>query len=526
MKDFGLKRRWMKMAEAFLIGFVIFIFCLSALQSLFLLAETKISILPYHSPHGDEGFLFFSIVTMIIAGLGIIALLLLKLWRLKGVYAQKQLLKQQFFQAQKMEALGRLAGGVAHDFNNILASMMGYTEFLLDDLEKGTEQYGFARQIERGGQQARALVDQILAFARQRDRVKGPVDMVEVVRETHSMLRSTLPATISTKVDIPVSEAFIHANPSQIGQVLMNVCVNAADAMGDEHGRLSISLAVREAGDFPYDLMLSDSLSREKSFLSTVIQSREDGGHLLLMGNIVRGQRYVQIEIADTGCGLSQLIMEHMFDPFYTMNKGGKGTGLGLSSVHGIIATHQGALTVSSKEGEGAVFDLYFPLMEGMGSVEFQPDQEEPVSVTDVAAYFILVVEDNDDVRDMLIRMIARCGYQVEGCSSACDAIDHLRENPERYHLVITDYIMPDMTGAELVEEIGHDFPELPLLLITGYSRKELEELRKSNPSVRMLLRKPIEGSVLQRALADILGVERGGPDGVRILKNTKDAAA
>ncbi|MCB9988766.1 MAG: response regulator [Rhodospirillales bacterium] len=503
MPDHLDKQRLIRFAEVSLIAFVILVFCLSAGQSVWILLDENRNLFDSAMPAGPDAFLFFSIVTMVIAGLGLIVLLLLKLKNIERIHAKNQELQQQFYHAQKMEALGRMAGGVAHDFNNILASMMGYAEFLLDDLEQDSEQHRFVRQIEQGGRQARNLVEQILTFSRRRDHVTQPVNLVNALLDTVNMLGSTCPATIKVIPEVYVPEAFIMANTSQVSQVLINLCVNAQDAMDGAHGELRISLrhvAAQEVGKIENFVSM---IPTGKGAPPLAIRDAGNGETHLQMGVFVPDHDYFCLSIADTGAGMSRDIMEHIFEPFYTTKHIDKGTGLGLASVLGIMTDHKGVVAVKSRPGHGTVFELYFPAQkQGVPALTPQPP---PTREKGLGGY-IMLVDDNESVCDMIIKMIRRLGYDVCARNTGPDAIDCLRENPGRFDLVISDFSMPHMTGVEMAEEIHLDFPELPVILITGYSEEKLDDVRSRHPGIRMVLKKPVESRVLGRAIADVLG--------------------
>ncbi len=415
--------------------------------------------------------------------------------------AERESLEKQFFQAQKMEAVGRLAGGIAHDFNNILASVMGYAGFLIEDLPKNTEAKGFAMQIMQGCQQARNLVEQILTFSRRREDVRETMDLNAAVRDTISMLRSTLPALIELKSMLPDSAILVRANPVQIGQALMNLCVNARDAMPEDRGELSISLVhgIADEGNFPGKL--TNALPEINAAPDIRIISEANSATVLTLGSLMHGRAYASLTIADNGCGISRTVMEHMFEPFFTTKPMDLGTGLGLSAVHGIVASHQGALVVRSREGEGTAFQMYFPLTEDAMAA---PRHDHPMAAH-TGAGRILLVEDQPHVQAMMEIMLKRLGYDPVSCNAGDLAIDHLRENPGRYDLVISDQSMPRMNGSDMAAQIREDFPDLPIILVTGYSHEHLMAVMEKNPSIRAVLPKPIDVRVLARHLRDVI---------------------
>ncbi len=419
--------------------------------------------------------------------------------------AERENLEKQFFQAQKMEAVGRLAGGIAHDFNNILASVMGYAGFLIEDLPDKSEAKSFARQIMQGCQQARNLVEQILTFSRRREDVRETMDLNAALQDTVNMLRSTLPALIELRNEMPEESVLIRANPVQIGQELMNLCVNARDAMPEERGILSISLETVTAGTEASVLPLSEALREIGAAPEIRIMGETDGATVLTLGNLMRSHPYARLTITDDGCGISHNVMEHMFEPFFTTKPMDLGTGLGLSAVHGIVASHQGALLVRSLEGRGTTFSLYFPVTVAERVMQGQETGLSPLR----GSGHILLVEDQSHVQAMLKIMLNRMGYDTSFCNAGDEAVDHLRENPGRYDLVLSDQSMPRMSGVEMAAHIHEDFPDLPIILITGYSHEHLMASMEKNPSIRAVLPKPVDAHVLARHLKDILGKAR-----------------
>lgn len=420
---------------------------------------------------------------------------------------EKEQLQKQFFQAQKMEAIGRLAGGIAHDFNNILASMLGYAEFLIDDLDPASKQHHFARQIMQGGRKAQHLVEQILAFSRRKETNRAAIDMGEAVNETAAMLRATLPPMIMLDVQITPQNVEINANATQISQILMNLCVNARDAMTDERGELKVTVDRMRGADFQYPSCISDAVPGINYTPETQFASSDSDATVLLVGTLSRNDEYICVSVADTGCGMDRQVMEHIFEPFFTTKELDKGTGLGLSTVHGLVAGHQGALVVRSTPGKGTRFELYFPAAaRSLSPVENMTEEEGASSRMPVAAgKHILLVEDENTVREMLTHMLRRMGCEVNCCQAGDEAIDHLRENPEKYDLVLSDHMMPNMTGVELAQEIHVDFPDLPVVLISGYSPKKLEDAMAINPSIRAVLKKPVTGKKLRETVENIL---------------------
>ncbi len=424
---------------------------------------------------------------------------------------EKQELQSQFFQAQKMEAIGRLAGGVAHDFNNILASIMGYAEFLMEDLDEKSKQHHFTRQIMHGAVQARNLVEQILTFSRRKQSIHTPLDLTSAVNDTVAMLKATMPPTILLDTQIDPESAIISADPTQISQIFMNLCVNALDAMETKHGTLRIHVQELLRGANSDMACAADDNLPEVNYApaASFIPGMEPAGAeeetVLTMGRIARDRPYVVVSISDTGIGMSREVMERMFEPFFTTKGMDKGTGLGLSVVIGMVAAHQGAMLVKSQPGKGSVFILYFPEAE-----KEKARKEDEKAIASAAPLIrgsgrILVVDDQRNVRDVMMEMLGRLGYEAESCASGGEAIDRLREKPGVYDLVLSDYLMPHITGIEMATEIRTDFPMIPIVLISGHAHSELETAMQDNPSIKAVLKKPADSETLGRTLQNAL---------------------
>ncbi len=421
---------------------------------------------------------------------------------------EKKSLEDQFHQAQKMEAIGRLAGGIAHDFNNILASMNGYAEFLIEDLEDKAEQKQFAANILQAGLQARQLVDQMLAFSRRTDSSSETIDIISSVNEALSMLRATLPKTIELEHNYAIDHAYINGNQTQISQLIMNLCVNAQDAMEDEHGTLMVGLETVPANevDIPHDF-LKFELPEPKSTPLMRIEDLSPGNARLVLGHLRRDILYVKLTVKDTGTGMSRAVMEHIFEPFFTTKTVDKGTGLGLSTVHSVVASHCGAMIINSQIGQGTQFDLFFPVM-----AEQQAIQNENLNMiakerqkTKPEHAHILLVEDQDNVREMMIKMLDRMGYQYSFATTGIDGIEMIRDNPGQFDIVITDHNMPKMTGLQMIQNIHPDFPDLPFIMLSGYSEQKMLETIQGHPAIKVILKKPVSRETLSKHIQDIL---------------------
>lgn len=356
--------------------------------------------------------------------------------------AERENLQAQLRHSQKMEAIGTLAGGIAHDFNNILAAIMGYTELALLEAEEGVLRDTLI-EVRKASGRAKDLVAHILAFSRQGEMAKTPVNVAPIIKETLKMLRASLPTTIEIKQTMGRDLGKIYADPTQIHQVLMNLCTNAAHALREKGGVLEVALVQVRLKDEP--------------ILRTFT---------LDPGN------YLKLTVHDTGQGIEPLILTRIFDPFFTTKNRGEGTGLGLSVVHGIVTSHGGAIDVQSVPGEGTSFILYFPVLESVSETVAAAVVDAPPTGKER----VLLVDDELALIEMGERILVYLGYQVTSRTSSIEALELFRDQPDNFDLVITDYTMPNMTGGELAKHILAIRPEMPIVLCTGFSEVFTEE--------------------------------------------------
>jgi PAS domain S-box-containing protein len=371
---------------------------------------------------------------------------------------ERKSLELQLRQAQKMEAIGTLAGGIAHDFNNILSAVMGYADLALRESGMSNILRRYIEQIHRAGVRAGELVKQILTFSRQSDEKLYPLKISPIVKEVMKLLRASLPATIDIHQKIQTDPDTVLANPTHIHQILMNLCTNAAHAMGGTKGTLRVELA-------PVEIKPDDVLIR----------------HGLIPG------MHMRLMVSDTGQGISSEIKDKIFDPFFTTKKPGEGTGMGLSVVHGIIKRYGGTITVHSEMGKGTEFNIYFPLL-------METERERKIeSAVNIAGgkENILFVDDEDALVDIGNGMLTGLGYQVIGRTSSLEALELFRARPDQFDLVITDMTMPNMTGIELAQKIMLCRPDMPIILCTGFSEAITPD-RAKMIGIRELIMKPI----------------------------------
>jgi PAS domain S-box-containing protein len=384
-------------------------------------------------------------------------------------------LEVQFRQAQKMEAIGTLAGGIAHDFNNILSAVLGYTEMALEEPKINDRLRRCLEQVFKAGERARDLVKQILSFSRQIDERPRPLRISPIIKEVLKLLRASLPTTIKIRQDIQSEPDAVLADPTQIHQVMMNLCTNAAHAMRGRQGELKVSLA-------PVNIEPSDDL---------IIH------HDLSPG------KYLRLTVSDTGAGIDDEIIGRIFDPFFTTKEVGEGTGLGLSVVYGIVKNCSGAITVQSEVGKGTEFNVYLPLL-----TDVEDKQEAKVEAPIPGGKErILFVDDEAALVQLATSTLSGLGYEVVGRTSSLEALELFRTRPDWFDLVITDMTMPNIRGDELARELLKIRPDIPIILCTGFSEMISEE-KANKLGIRRLVMKPISKKDLAIAIRDVLRAE------------------
>ena len=418
---------------------------------------------------------------------------------------ERKNLEDQFYQAQKMEAIGRLAGGIAHDFNNILAAMNGYAGFLKDDLPEDSEQYKFAENILQAGLQARELVDQMLAFSRTSDSENTSLDLIIPVSEAITMITATMSKLVTVNSNYSISNAPIFGNTTHISQLIMNLCVNAMDAMEDEGGELNINIDKVDFENIEHNDFICQELPDPKA--TPVFRMDDvDAGHTrLFLGHIAKGHNYARLSVLDSGTGMSRVVMEHIFEPFFTTKPVDKGTGLGLSTVHGTVVSHQGFMVIDSILGKGTSFHLYFPLTQ---EAPFFIEEESIDNIVDASSNdkkHILLVEDQENVHYMQVVLLKRLGYEVSSAMSGLEGLDMVRENPTKYDLIITDYNMPEMTGLEMVQQIHFDLPDMPFILVSGYSEEKIRSIIDHHDAIKAVMQKPVSKEALSEKIKSVL---------------------
>ena len=395
----------------------------------------------------------------------------------KKAEMEKLELEARLRQSAKLEAIGTLAGGIAHDFNNILSSIIGFTELSLFSIPQDHSLRGNLEEILKAGNRAADLVRQILMFGRRTRLEKMPIRTNSIVKEALKMLRSTLPATIAIKDNITSEPLAIVSEPSQIHQLVVNLCTNAAHAMFDDGGLLEITL----------DRVETDRVEPDRSDSNDCNETKPENG-------------FLRLRVSDTGCGIPKEQLEKIFDPYYTANEQNNGSGLGLSVVHGIAASHGGRVDVESEPGKGSVFSVYLPLARTKEKRAPAPRLEELPRGSES----ILFVDDEPQLARMQKANLDKLGYKVNAFTDSLAALSEFRKNPDKYRVIITDMAMPDMSGAKLAEEIKKISPDIAVILCTGYS-DSIDEKKAAELGIDEFLLKPVDSNHLATSIREAI---------------------
>lgn len=386
---------------------------------------------------------------------------------LRQAQQQQRTLEQQLAQSQKMEALGTLAGGVAHDFNNILAAILGNADLARQDLEPGSPARESLHEISSAARRGRELVRQILAFSRQQPLERTAVCLHEIVNETSRLLRTAITPQIQLSVDVAAQTPSIRADATQLGQVLLNLGTNAIHALEGRPGQIGYRVEALHRSDarLPEDVARSCAEA---------------------------GVDAVCVSVSDSGCGMSEATQKRMFEPFFTTKAVGHGTGLGLPVVLGIVQAHGGAIEVDSAPGQGTRFSLFFPAASEIGATPVHagtmagavththpspaiPEETAMAEATSPAARHVLYLDDDDTLVFLVRRLLERRGYKVSAFTDQQQAIDAVRADPGAYHLLMTDYNMPGMSGIDVARAVRAISPQLPVAVASGYISDELQ---------------------------------------------------
>ena len=390
--------------------------------------------------------------------------------RIKNLETETSRIQARLQQAQKMEAIGTLAGGIAHDFNNILTAILGYTEMAMMGVDAESAVNRSLQQVLKAGNRARELVRQILTFSRQTEHEFKPVQLDLIVKEAVNLMRASLPSTISIRMRLH-SQSITLADPTQIHQVIINLCTNAAHAMREKGGELFVGLE---------DIHPNQAFFNKHAELSP--------------------GAYQKLTVRDSGHGIHPDMQARIFEPFFTTKQRGEGTGMGLAVVSGIIKSHKGAISIESAVGNGTTFRVFLPIIQ---SAEVEPLFDHAPDLPS-GHERILLVDDEEPIARLGKQMLEHLGYRVTTCLTAADAFNIFIQSPWRFDLVVTDMTMPKMTGAELAQKIRLIRRDIPIILCTGYSGKISRE-RAWEIGIRELVHKPMAIRELAQTVRKVL---------------------
>ena len=378
--------------------------------------------------------------------------------------------ERQLRHTQKMEAIGTLAGGIAHDFNNILGAILGYSELAMTQAKKEPRLISYLEEVLTAGHRAKELVKQILAFSRRSDQGREAVDLNVMVQEALRMLRATLPTTIEIRSTLAMDSAVVFADPTQIHQVIMNVCANAEHAMRKQGGVLSLTVTSIE---------VTENSTKQFSEL--------------------KSGTYLQLTIQDSGQGVSDQVLERIFEPFFTTKSSSEGTGLGLAVVHGIIVGHGGHIAVSSVVGQGTTFTILLPRLDVVLPAQTVNAMEWPQGRGKV-----LFVDDEEVLARWGEQILTHLGYTVVTKTNPHDAVELFNKQSDQFDVVVTDQTMPTMSGEALAREFLSIREDIPIVLCTGFSHTMSAE-KANQIGLKGFLMKPVNGAVLAKTLQEVL---------------------
>ncbi len=387
---------------------------------------------------------------------------------------EQRQLEEQLRQSQKMESIGTLAGGIAHDFNNILGIIVGNTELAINDVPEWNPARYNLEEVRKASLRARDMVKQILSFSRQTKQEAKPVRIRPIIEETLKLVRSSIPTSIEIRQNYSAQVDTILADPTQINQIIMNLCTNANHAMQEDGGILEVGLKNMDL----------------------------DEKDVALYHDLPPGE-YIALEVSDSGHGMESDVADRIFDPYFTTKEVGDGTGMGLAVVHGIVKNHNGAVHVYSEPGKGTTFKVFFPLIESEEMPESTSHEPLPTGTER-----ILFVDDEDALADLGKRMLERLGYNVTVRTSSIEALEAFKSQPDKFDLVLTDMTMPNMTGNKLAEEVMKIRHGFPIILCTGYSEM-VTEANAQQFGIKAFVMKPLVMREIAETIRQVLAPKK-----------------
>lgn len=395
---------------------------------------------------------------------------ILDITRRKVAEKEKKKMETRLRQAYKMESIATLVGGIAHDFNNTLGIILGNAELALDDLPQKSPARFSIEEVRTATLRASGVIRQLLSFSRKTDQKRKPIDIGAIVRESLKFMKATTPPSIRFDLDIDESIYTVMADPTQIHQIMINLCTNAVHAVQQKGGRITIAL-------------------------TNIVLNRRTASEYV---HLAAGP-YVRLRICDNGYGIPEEFIDRIFDPYFTTKHSDKGTGMGLTMVHGIVKNHDGAITVESTEQKGTRFEIFLPAVDMAPEPVLENNRDLPTGNET-----ILFIDDEEAIVKMGRRCLARLGYRVETETNPQAALNMVRTEPTRFNLVITDMTMPNLNGDQLIQAVLKIRPDMPIILCTGYS-EIIDEQKAKKLGVRFYIEKPIRKEILAVAVRNSL---------------------
>lgn len=421
----------------------------------------------------DDKFVYVSVG--IIPGTDRVVASLLDVTEKKKAEQRWRSLENQLRKAQKMEAIGTLAGGIAHDLNNILSPVLGYADMIMRTTEEESDTFRRSEKIQKAALRAADLVNQVLSFNRRGEDVKRRIKLHPVFQEVVKLLKGSIPTTIKIDENIDRGCGMIEADPTQIHQVIMNLCTNAYHAMEENGGTLAVALRQVEM--------------RHPEIMEYPNLNKGDGSYLAL-------------EVSDTGCGMASDVLERMFDPYFTTKEDGKGTGLGLATVYSIVKACKGDIRVKSQPGEGTTFTILLPVVQDEEIFEEPSDRIQSGQLA--CGQRLLLVDDEKEIVAMCKEGFESLGYNVKAFAASDKAFEYFKKNPDDVDILITDQTMPGKTGFDLACDMLKIRPGLPVILCSGYSG-EITKLKIKDAGIRKFVMKPVTVEDLSSQIQQML---------------------
>lgn len=394
---------------------------------------------------------------------------------LDDLFRERKHFEEQLHQSRKMESMGTLAGGIAHEFNNLLGIIIGNTELALDDVPHGNPAKDCLEEIRIASSRANEVVKQILSFARKTPTTRKPIRISNIIKESLKLTRATVPTTIEIRQEILCNSEMILANPTEIHQILMNLCSNSVQAMQEETGILVARLE------------------------ATVLNNRTAAQYENLTGG-----EYIKLVVKDNGKGIKPEIMDRIFDPYFTTKEIGKGLGMGLSVVYGIVKKHDGAIKVSSEAGKGTTVEVLFPISEARSEIEVKEPENLPKGTER-----ILVVDDEASLVKTVKQLLKRQGYEVIAKTSSTEALKLFQKKSDKFDLIFTDMGMPKIPGNRLAKEFIKIRPDIPIILCTGHSEL-IDDAKTKELGIKAYTMKPLMKSDLVKTVRKVLDEAKG----------------